>query len=381
MKKFLALLMVVAMMAAMFAVTASAETATIKIGMMGPMTGPYAIYGNGAYYGAKVAVDEINANPDSPFNFELLPAEDDQGDPELAVNAYNTMMDKGMQVVIGAVTSGACMAVAQQANEERIFVLTPSASNDLVPESGDQTFQICFTDSNQGVASAMWIAEHRADSKVGVIYNNAQDYSMGIYNSFKATAAELGVEIVAEAAFSDDTAADFSVQVSAMKDAGIDFVFLPIYYTPAVGIMTQAAAADYKPEYFGVDGMDGVLGVAGLDVELVQGVKMLTAFDATSSAPGVAEFVAAYAASFDADTMNQFSADGYDAVYALMVAMVEAEVTADDSAEEICEKLVAVMPEIEVTGITGTMTWAADGTVTKSPIAVQISGTEYVSAE
>ena len=326
-----------------------------------------------------VAVEEIN-DAGGKYQFVFL-HEDDQGDPELAKNAYNTMMDQGMQIVLGAVTSGACMAVAETGNEERVFCLTPSASNDLVPESGDQIFQICFTDSNQGVASAKWISENRPEAKVGIIYNNAQDYSMGIYTAFKNTASELGINVVAESAFSDDTAADFSVQVAAMKDAGADFIFLPIYYTPAVGIMTQAANASYAPEYFGVDGMDGVLGVEGLNVDLVQGVKMLTAFDATSTAPGVAEFVAAFDEKFDASAMNQFSADAYDGMYVLLEALTKADVTADDSAEDICEKLVAVMPELTYAGITGEMTWAADGTVSKSPIAVEISGTEYVSAK
>ena len=380
MKKLLALVLTLAMVAAMFTMAASAEEPiTITVGMMGPETGPYAIYGNGAAYGAMVAVDEINA-AGGKYQFVFL-HEDDQGDPELAKNAYNTMMDQGMQIVLGAVTSGACMAVAEIGNEERVFCLTPSASNDLVPESGDQIFQICFTDSNQGVASAKWVAENRPEAKVGIIYNNAQDYSMGIYTAFKTTAAELGVNVVAESAFSDDTAADFSVQVAAMKDAGVDFVFLPIYYTPAVGIMTQAASASYAPEYFGVDGMDGVLGVEGLNVDLVQGVKMLTAFDATSTAPGVAEFVAAFDEKFDASAMNQFSADAYDGMYVLLEALTKADVTADDTAEDICEKLVAVMPELTYSGITGEMTWSADGTVSKSPIAVEISGTEYVSAK
>ena len=354
------------------------DVVVIGLGLMGPLTGPYAQYGEGAANGAEIAVNEINAMG-GKYQFVFY-REDDQGDPELAVNAYNTLMDKDVKIIVGAVTSGACMAVAEVANEERVFCLTPSASNDLVPESGNQIYQICFTDSNQGAVSAAWVAEHRPEAKVGIIYNNAQDYSMGIRQSFLTKAAELGIEVVAESAFSDDTATDFSVQVSAMKDAGADFVFLPMYYTPALSILTQADAAEYHPEYFGVDGMDGVLGVEGLNVDLVQGVCMLTGFDGSDPAEAVQNYVSSYKSLYN-DTPNQFSADAYDAVYVLAAALEQAGITADDSAADICEKLIDTLQSLGFDGITGSMTWSADGTVTKSPLAVKIQGTEYVTAD
>lgn len=352
---------------------------TIKIGVIGPLTGAYAQYGMAVANTAALTIEEVNAQ--GGVQFELLAPQDDQGDPELGMNAYNVLMDNGMDILLGCVTSGSCIAVATVAAEENLFVLTPSASNDLVPECGDQTFQICFTDSSQGDASARWIASHRPGVKVGIIYNNALDYSMGIRQSFVNTAAELGIEIVAEAAFSDDTAADFSVQVAAMKNAGAEFVFLPIYYTPALTILNQAKDADYAPSFFGVDGMDGVLGVEGLDLSLVEGVYMLTPFDATATDEKTVNFVTKYTAAYGADTLNQFGADAYDGVYVLKAAIEAAGITADDDTAAICEKLVAVMPALTYTGVTGEMAWSTNGTVTKLPAAIMIHDGIYVSAE
>ncbi|MDO5434965.1 MAG: ABC transporter substrate-binding protein [Clostridia bacterium] len=374
MKKIIALLLAAAML--MTACAALADEAFI-IGSIGPTTGPYAQYGSAVENAAKLCADEINAL--GGVQFTVL-GEDDQGDGELAVNAYNKLMDEGMDILLGTVTSGACMAVASVANEERLFMLTPSASNDLVNQSGDQIFQVCFTDSNQGAGSAEWIKANRPEAKVGIIYNNALDYSIGITNSFENTAKEIGLEIIAKSAFSDDAAADFSVQVAAMKDAGVDFVFLPIYYTPAITILTQAKAADYAPTFFGVDGMDGVLEVEGLDQSLVQGVYMLTPFDATATDEMTVNFVTKYVELYGA-TPNQFAADAYDGMYVLKLAIETAGLTADMSYEDMCEKLVEVMPTLHYKGLTGDMTWSADGTVSKLPNAVMIEGDHYVSAE
>ncbi len=349
---------------------------TIKIGISGPLTGPYAIYGNAAVYGAKIAADEINALGGLQFEIE---AQDDEGDGEKGVNAYNAMMDNGAKVMLGTVTSGACIAVGDVAYEERVFMLTPSASSDLVTAGKDNVYQVCFTDPAQGAISAQYIFENKLGTKAGIIYNNAIDYSIGICETFKAKAAELGLEIVAESAFSDDNNADFSVQVAAMKDAGADVVFLPIYYTPASMILTQAKAVDYSPIFFGVDGMDGILNLEGFDKSLAEGVMLLTPFAADAEDELTQNFVAKYKEIYG-EVPNQFAADGYDGMYALNQAMINAGITADTTPEEACELLIAEFQKLEITGVTGTMRWDASGAVTKSPMAVVIKDGVYVGA-
>jgi len=350
---------------------------TVKIGVIGPMTGAYAQYGLAVKYGAEIAAAEINAL--GGVQLEIL-AEDDQGDGELGVNAYNKLLDDGVSIMLSTVTSGSCLAVSEVAFEERVFMLTPSGSADAITVGKDNIFRVCFKDSAQGSASAQYITDNALPTKVGVIYNNASDYSMGIFQSFQTKAAELGIEIVAEAAFSDDNNADFSVQIAQMKDAGAELVFLPIYYTPASLILTQSAAVEYAPIFFGVDGMDGILGVEGFDTALAEGVMLLTPFSADAQDDLTVNFVTTYQDQHG-EIPNQFAADAYDGVYALYAAIQAAGITAETSPEEACEMLISVFPGLEISGLTGTMHWDATGEVDKTPIAVVIENGVYVGAK
>ena len=372
MKKILALAL--ALMLVMSCSLASAEA--IKVGVIGPMTGAYAVYGLAVQYGAQIAAEEINAK--GGVQFEIL-AEDDQGDGELGLNAYNKLLDDGCNLMLSTVTSGSCAVVADVAFEERVFMLTPSGSADVITEGKDNVYRVCFKDSAQGLASAQYIVDNALATKVGVIYNNAIDYSMGIYNSFKAKADELGLEIVAEAAFSDDNNADFSVQIAQMKDAGAELVFLPIYYTPASLILSQANAIEYNPIFFGVDGMDGILTLEGFDTSLAEGVMLLTPFSADAQDELTVNFVNTYK-SLHNEIPNQFAADAYDGMYALYAAVEKAGVTAETSPEDACEMMIPAMQEIEINGLTGTMHWDATGEVDKTPTAVVIKDGVYVGA-
>ena len=355
---------------------AAAEEA-IKVGVIGPLTGPYAVYGLAVQHGAEIAAEEINAL--GGVQFEILSA-DDQGDGELAVNAYNDLLDDGVNIMLSTTTSGSCLTVSDVAYEERVFMLTPSGSADAITEGKDNIYRICFKDSAQGLASAQYISEHKLATKVGVIYNNSQDYSIGVYNTFKSKAAELGLEIVAEAAFSDDTNPDFSVQIAKMQEAGAELVFLPIYYTPASLILAQCASAGYEPIFFGVDGMDGILTLEGFDTALAEGGMLLTPFSADAQDDLTKNFVSTYQSKYG-EVPNQFAADAYDGVYALKAAVELAGVTADTAPEDACDPMIAAMQQITVTGLTGTMHWDASGEVDKTPTAVVIKDGAYIGAQ
>ena len=394
-KKFFALMMAMVMVLSLAACGGKAETpapsnndtpaqsgetaeggSTFKLGTIGPLTGDAAIYGQAVANGAKIAVDEINASG-SAIKFEFQ-SEDDVADGETSVNAYNTLMDWGMQVMVGPTTTGASIAVAAKAAEERTFMLTPSASSTDVIAPGDNIFQVCFTDPNQGIASADYMAENMAGAKIAVIYRNDDAYSQGIRDTFVSEAADKGLEVVYEGTFTADTATDFSVQLTGAQSAGADTVFLPIYYQPASVILNQANAMGYEPTFFGVDGMDGILTMEGFDTSLAEGVMLLTPFSADAEDARTQTFVKAYQDQFG-ETPNQFAADAYDAVYIYAAALEAAGCTADMSSADICEALVGVMTTISVDGLTGQgMTWDASGAVSKAPMAVIIENGTYV---
>ncbi|MCM1145635.1 MAG: ABC transporter substrate-binding protein [Blautia sp.] len=362
----------------------SSLTGTLKLGLIGPLTGGAALYGNAVDGGTSIAVDEINAIS-SDFQIELN-SQDDEHDAEKSVNAYNNLKDWDAQAVIGCVTTTPCVAVASEAYADRMFMLTPSASATSVTEGKDNVFQLCFADPNQGSASAQYIFDHNLAEKIAVIYNNSDAYSTGIYQTFQSAADGLGMEIVSVTTFTDDTANDFSVQLTEAQNAGADLVFLPIYYTPASLIMQQAASSNYSVTFFGVDGMDGILSLEGFDTSLAEGVMLLTPFSADAQDDATVSFVKKYQDAHS-EVPSQFAADGYDCAYAIYAAL---SYYADKnggfnvdgvSYSELCEILVSVFADssFSVDGITGEgMTWTATGEVNKAPKAVVIENGVYV---
>lgn len=350
----------------------------LKIGGIGPTTGSAAVYGIAVQNAAQLAVDEINADGgingvQIEFKFE-----DDECDAEKSVNAYNTLKDWGMQMLVGTVTSGCSVAVSEKTAEDNMFQLTPSGSSvDCVKY--DNCFRVCFSDPNQGMASAKYIGENAIASSVAVIYDSSDIYSSGIYEKFVAEAANQPFEIVSAEAFTADSKTDFSVQLQKAKDSGAELVFLPIYYTEASLILSQSSTLGYAPTFFGCDGLDGILNVENFDTSLAEGVMLLTPFAADAQDDLTQKFVSAYKAKFG-DTPNQFAADAYDAVYAIKAAGEKAGITSDMDMSAICEALKTAMPQISLDGLTGVgMTWDASGEPNKDPKAVKITNGAYTA--
>ena len=399
MKKYLAFAMALAMVAASFAgcgssssapadttaattaaageaAEASVGTGTVKVGMSGPLTGGASAYGLAVKAGMEVAVEEINAKGGLQIEFN---AQDDEADGEKAVSAYNALKDWGMQVMAGQVTTGSALAVAPESTADNMFNLTPSASAETLALSGPNIFQMCFTDPNQGASAAELVSTKSMGTKVGIIYDSSDDYSTGLYNGFTAKAAELGLEIVATTSFTADNKADLSTQVTQCQDAGADLVFLPIYYTEASQILTYANRIGYAPKFFGCDGMDGILTVEGFDTTLAEGLYLMTPFDANASDEATQSFVTKFKAKMDGLVPNQFAADGYDVIYAIYTALTKAEVTGNESAEELCTILEEQFATLTVDGLTGSgMHWDENGMISKAPAAVVIENGVYV---
>ena len=380
MKKILSLVLVAVMVLSLAGCGGKKEATTFKIGGIGPTTGSNAAYGNAVKNGVQLAIDEINAagginGVTIEYNFQ-----DDVSDPEKGVNAYNTLKDWGMNILLGCVTTGSCLAVVSETEGDNMFQITPSASNvDVIKPNN--VFQVCFTDPNQGVGSAQYIGSRSLATKVAVIYDSSDAYSTGIYNKFVEEAANQPFEIVVAEAFTADSKSDFSVQLNKAKEAGAELVFLPIYYTEASLILSQAAAMEYAPTFFGCDGMDGILTVDNFDTSLAEGVILLTPFAADATDELTQKFVADYEEAYG-EIPNQFAADGYDAVYAIKAAIEQSGATPADGVEGICEKLKTAMTQITVDGLTGDgMTWLATGEVNKAPKAMKIVNGSYAIME
>ena len=398
MKKFTGLLLSVAMVATMLvgcgakeeAQTPSTETTestadagaadgtAFKIGGAGPITGGAAVYGLAVQRGAQIAVDEINAAGgingfQIAYNFA-----DDEHDAEKSVNAYNTLKDWGMQLFMGTVTSGPCVAVVEKTNEDNMYQITPSGSAvDCIKYPN--AFRVCFSDPGQGGKSAQYIGENGIASKVAVIYDSSDVYSSGIYENFAAEAGNYGIEIVAAEAFTADNKTDFTIQLQKAKDNGAELVFLPIYYSEAALILSQASSMSYAPMFFGCDGLDGLLAVEDFDTTLAEGVMLLTPFAADADDEATQSFVAAYNAAYN-ETPIQFAADAYDAIYIIKAALEQAGATPEMSVSEINDLMKAAMLEITVDGLTGAgMTWTEDGEVNKEPKAVKIVDGVYTA--
>ena len=352
----------------------ASSDASFKIGTIGPLTGAAASYGKSVTQGVELGCKD--------FSTKELPlvskAEDDQADGEKAVNAFNTLLDWGMQALVGPTTTGASVAVAAECgNDPKTFMITPSASSEDVTDGKDCVFQVCFTDPNQGVNAAKFLAQKYADEKFVLFYNSGDAYSSGIADSFKAQAAESKLEIVDEETFKDDSATSFTNQLTKAKQAGATMIFAPIYYTPASVLLKNAKDMGYDMTLMGTDGMDGLLSVEGFDTSLAEGVLLMTPFSADDEKN--ADFVKAYKEEYD-ETPNQFAADAYDCVHAIAEAIDKAGIDTTADGAGIAADLAKAMRKIKIDGLTGELTWNDEGQVEKPATAYVIRDGKYIAA-
>lgn len=346
-----------------------ANGVTVRIGGIGPISGDYANYGTSVKNAAQLAVDEINAAGGVNGMTFVLDFQDSVGDPDSAVNAYGKLIDNGMNLSLGGVLSGETASIVAAAREDGIPVLTPSASADNVLAGNDAAFRVCFRDSSQGTASADYIADNNLTDKVAVFYQSDIDYSAGLYDSFKEECAARNIEIVEVQTFTDGAKTDFSTQINAIKDSGVNVVFIPIYAAEASVFVTQAQGKLDGMYFFGCDGLDGILTKVS-DPAQAENVMMLTPFAADSTEPKVQAFVSAYQEAFGA-VPDQFAANAYDAIYAFKAALEKAGIT-DPSVADFNQLVVDAMLEITVDGVTGSMSWTEDGETVKPAQAMII---------
>lgn len=372
MKKFLCMMMAVLMVLAMAACGGepannggndTPDATTVKIGGIGPLTGAYANYGLSEKNGAELAVKEINEAGGIAGKQIELSYQDSQGESESAVNAYGKLMDWGMEVSLGCVLSGENASVVAAARDDDVLLITPSGSADKCIDGNDKAFRVCFYDSYQGAAAAQYIKENNIVDTVGVLYQSDVDYSVGLYNAFVDQCGKLGITIAETQTFTASTSTDFSTQVNALVASGVKLVFIPIYAEEASTFLTQARGKFASDVYFfGADGLDGILGKVEQDPTIANNVLMLTPFAADNPSENVQSFVKKYQEAYGA-TPDQFAADAYDAIYAIKAAVEKAGSTSGAA-------LASALTSLTVEGVTGVMTWTADGNTNKPASAI-----------
>lgn len=345
----------------------SKDKTTFFIGATGPLTGDNADYGIAVNNGAKLAVDEINRNGGLNgilFEYEM---KDDKATATDAQNGYNSLIDAGMQIAIGSVTSGSCEAFATEAAKDNLFFITPSASADSVIANRSNAFRVCFGDPDQGILAAQELAAKF--EKIGAIYDTSDTYSSGIYEAFKGEMEKLGKSFETRT-FDSDNKKDFSAQVEALKDC--DVIFLPFYYTEAGLVAKTCAVKGCTALLYGCDGLDGI--ASQIDSSVTNHIKYITPFDVNATDEKTANFVKNYKAAYNMEP-TQFAADAYDAVYVIYEAMKTAGIdNANISASDLCNAVVAAITaeDFKYVGTTGTMTWDASGAATKEPVIVEL---------
>lgn len=372
MKKFLCMMMAVLMVLAMAACGGepannggndTPDATTVKIGGIGPLTGAYANYGLSEKNGAELAVKEINEAGGIAGKQIELSYQDSQGESESAVNAYGKLMDWGMEVSLGCVLSGENASVVAAARDDDVLLITPSGSADKCIDGNDKAFRVCFYDSYQGAAAAQYIKDNNMVDTVGILYQSDVDYSVGLYNAFVDQCGKLGITIAETQTFTASTSTDFSTQVNALVASGVKLVFIPIYAEEASTFLTQAHGKFADDVYFfGADGLDGILGKVEQDTSLANNVLTLTPFAADNPAENVQSFVKKYQEAYGA-TPDQFAADAYDAIYAIKAAVEKAGSTSGAA-------LASALTSLTVEGVTGVMTWTADGNTNKPASAI-----------
>lgn len=350
----------------------TANNTEYVIGISGPLTGPAAVYGNAVKNSAQMAVDEINAAGGlNGIKFKFV-AKDDTNDTAKVSTNYSSLLEEGMQVSLGTVTTNPGLEFSNLSADDNVFFLTPSASGDNIP-ANPNGFQMCFADGNQGKVAAKYVNDNYKGKTIGIFYKSDDAYSNGIFKQFTEN-LDASIKHV-DAVFTDANATDFSTQISSLKDCS--FIFMPIYYTPASVFMAQAKDQIAKDAiYYGCDGFDGLESAEGFDINSIpQEITMLSHFNSKAESGAAAEFVKKYTDKYGKDTLNQFGASAYDCVYAIYGAMKQAidngkEIPVTISASDLCEILKAEFNNgYSYSGNTGdNITWENNGYVSKDAV-------------
>jgi|LSQX01.2.fsa_nt_gb branched-chain amino acid transport system substrate-binding protein len=375
--KFLAIFLCIALCISIFTGCAKKESDTIKIGLIGPLTGEVAMYGTSVLKAVNLYVENYNeAGGLNGQKIEII-SYDDKHDATESTNAYNKLVTSDEVVaIIGAVTSAPTIAVAQASVEDNIPMMTPTATHPDVTKFGNNMFRSCFLDPFQGSTMANFAKDELKATTAAVIYNNSDAYSTGLYESFIATAAEIGLTIVAKESYAG-TDVDYKSQLTNIADKDPDVIFAPDYYNNLYLVMSQAKEVGITSQFLGVDGADGILGIDGVDKTIVNGLYFANHYSTQDPSPLVQNFLTGYKAAYNEDP-SALAALGYDGAM-LLIDAIEKVATKMD-VEPSAEFYQAVIDQLEATDmdcVTGHITYDANNNPQKTCAIILVEDAEY----
>ena len=371
MKKRFACLFLALMLA--FGAAASAES--VKVGLIAPLTGEVAVYGNAVKEAVQLYIDDFNA-ADHPFDINLI-IYDDKGDPTEAMNAYNKLVyQDDIAVLLGPVTSSPTFGVAEASVDDGIPALTPTATHPDVTTYGNNFFRACVEDPFQGGSMAKFASSELKATTAAIIYNNADTYSIGLRDAFMKTAEEVGLTVTTTEAYGASDI-DFRAQLTNIIKTNPDVLFIPYYYNVTYMICSQARELGYTGTFLGVDGTDGVLAIEGADVSVFDGMYFANHYSADSDSPVTQAFIKEYTDKYGA-TPNALAALGYDGAMIVCDALERVnndgvKIDGESSYEVIIEALRAT----EVDGVTGHITFDENNNPIKTLSIIQIKDGAY----
>lgn len=350
-------------MAALLALTScgAKETNEIKIGGIFPLSGAVAVYGVECKNGIDLAIEEINAAGGINGKNVVLISEDDEGNPDKTVNAYQKLTSKdGAKIIIGSLTTGCTQAITNRAQAQKVVQIAPAATAPAITDAGDYIFRACFIDPFQGRVGGKFSAETLNAKTAAILYDTGNDYSVGLTENFEAAFTQAGGKIVAKEAYTTNDK-DFNAQLTKIKSANPDVVYLPDYYNVVALIAKQLRAQGIEAPIVGADGWDGILGNSS--AEVLNGFYS-NHYATDSTDPAVQAFVKKFNDKYSKDP-NSFAALGYDSVYILKDAIIKA---GSDDATAVKEALKATNGDY----VTGHLTFDEKRNPIKSAVMLEI---------
>ena len=349
----------------------SASANEIVIGHFASLTGDTATFGTSADEGAQLAKDEINAAGGVLGKQIKLITEDDRSQSGDARNAVQKLINRDKVVaLLGEISSGRSIAAAPIAQKAKIPMLSPGSTNPKVTQEGDYIFRACFIDPFQGEAMARFAMETLGKKRFAILFANNSDYSVGLKDYVKQAVLAAGGEVVAEESYAEKSDKDFSGQLTKIKGANPEAMFVTGYYTEAGLVASQARSLGLDVPLIGGDGWDSPVLVESGGAA-IEGNYFTNHYSPDEERPEVKKFVDAYKAKYGGKVPDAMAVLGYDAMRLMADAIGRAGST---DGQKIRDALAATKG---FPGAAGAITINADRNADKPIVIVQVKGGQF----